>query len=168
MSVKPRAVDFELFHQSKEAENCYGPFRTGDFSDTQLSFGWADDRKLIWEGFLDRAASSTSTDLVMRIEFYVGERDLFGLGFSDNIVFTKQYYVRAILEPTLQLYLYTGEEFTPKKRDDSLKISDDPQQSSDDLLEKATPMQRVDDGWEFEVSGTGFVGKYRIELDLIP
>ena len=33
MSVKPRRVDFELFHQSAEAENCYGPFRTADLSD---------------------------------------------------------------------------------------------------------------------------------------
>ena len=29
MSLKPRRVDFDLFHQSAEAENCYGPFRTG-------------------------------------------------------------------------------------------------------------------------------------------
>ena len=26
VSIKPRQVDFELFHQSSEAENCYGPF----------------------------------------------------------------------------------------------------------------------------------------------
>ena len=26
LSVKPRGVDFDLFHQSAEAENCYGPF----------------------------------------------------------------------------------------------------------------------------------------------
>ena len=149
VSIKPRGVDFELFHQSKEAENCYGPFRTGDFSDSQLSFGWADDRKLIWEGFLNSAASLTQTDLVMRMEFYVSERDLFGVGFSDNIVFVKQYYVRAILKPTLQLYLYTGEEF-----------ADD-----DDSLKGATLMQRVSDGWEFDIGGTGFVGTYRIELD---
>ena len=33
VSIKPRRVDFELFHQSAEAENCYGPFHTHDFSD---------------------------------------------------------------------------------------------------------------------------------------
>ncbi len=152
VSIKPRGVDFELFHQSKEAENCYGPFRTEDFSDTALSFGWADDRNLIWEGFLNSAASLTQTDLVMRMEFYVGERDLFGVGFSDNIVFAKQYYVRAILKPTLQLYLYTGEEFA----------------DSDDSLKSATLMRRVSDGWEFDVVGTGFVGTYRVELDRMP
>lgn len=163
VSVKPRAVDFELFHQSKEAENCYGPFRTGDFSDTQLSFGWADDRKLIWEGFLNSSASLTETDLVMRMEFYVGERDLFGVGFSDNIVFTKQYYVRAILKPTLQLHLYTGEESIGG--DDLVQSSND---LPDDLLKSTTLMRRVDDGWEFDIGGTGFTGTYRIELARIP
>ena len=33
VSIKPRRVDFDLFHQSAEAENCYGPFRTADFTD---------------------------------------------------------------------------------------------------------------------------------------
>ncbi|SEO08250.1 PGAP1-like protein [Nitrosospira multiformis] len=30
VSIKPRRVDFELFHQSPEAENCYGPFHKDD------------------------------------------------------------------------------------------------------------------------------------------
>ena len=30
--------------------------------------------------------------------FYLGERDLFGVGFSDNVVFRKQYYARAIFD----------------------------------------------------------------------
>ena len=33
VSIKPRYVDFELFHQSAEAENCYGPFSKEDLSD---------------------------------------------------------------------------------------------------------------------------------------
>ena len=74
------------------------------------------------------------------------------MGFSDNIVFAKQYYVRAILKPTLQLYLYTGEEFA----------------DGDDPLKNATPMQKVDDGWEFKIVGTGFSGTYRLELGHIP
>lgn len=151
ISIKPRGVDFELFHQSKEAENCYGPFRTSDFSDTDLAFPWADDQKLIWEGYLNTASSLTQQDLVMRLEFYVGERDVFGVGFSDNIVFSKQYYVRAVLQPTLQLYLHTGEDF-----------------ASDDPMQNATPMRQVEDGWEFDVMGTGFYGTYRIELERIP
>ena len=53
VSIKPRRVDFELFHQSPEAENCYGPFTEADFSDSEVAFPWADDNKLIWEGYLD-------------------------------------------------------------------------------------------------------------------
>jgi len=33
VSIKPRYVDFDLFHQSPEAENCYGPFHEADLSD---------------------------------------------------------------------------------------------------------------------------------------
>ena len=48
LSIKPRQVDFELFHQSAEAENCYGPFSATDgkggvdFSEPseKLAFGW--------------------------------------------------------------------------------------------------------------------------------
>ena len=35
VSIKPRNVDFELFHQSAEAENCYGPFSKKDLSDDE-------------------------------------------------------------------------------------------------------------------------------------
>ncbi len=150
VSVKPRRVDFELFHQSKDAENCYGPFRSGDFSDTDLAFGWADPDRLIWEGYLN-SALSTSQDLVLRLEFSVSERDVFGIGFSDNVVFLKQYYVRAVMQPLLQLYLYTGEDFV-----------------NDDSLQNGQLMRQVPGGWEFDIIGTGFVGTYRIEFDRIP
>src|SRR5690606_31663858 len=51
MSVKPRRIDFDLFHQSAEAENCYGPFRTPDLSDDleTKGFGWAGPDRLIYE-----------------------------------------------------------------------------------------------------------------------
>ena len=42
LSLKPRHVDFDLFHQSPEAENCYGPFRRTDLTDAPLDFDWAD------------------------------------------------------------------------------------------------------------------------------
>ena len=87
VSIKPRRVDFELFHQSAEAENCYGPFRTGDFSDElneESGLAWAGPDRLIWEGWLDTKRIATRTapappgsrhDLVMRLDVYVGERD---------------------------------------------------------------------------------------------
>jgi PGAP1-like protein len=151
VSIKPRRVDFELFHQSKEAENCYGPFHTGDLSDGDPAFAWADDRRLIWEGYLDVDLKRQS-DLVLRADFYVGERDLFGIGFSDNVVFYKQYYIRAIFKDGLELFRYTGEEFADEKTDESVK----------------PPMPYQNGGWHFEVEGTGFEGTLQIELDWVP
>jgi hypothetical protein len=151
VSIKPRRVDFELFHQSKEAENCYGPFHTDDLSDGDPAFGWADQRRLAWEGYLD-VDFEKQRDLVLRADFYVGERDLFGIGFSDNVVFYKQYYVRAIFKDGLRLFLYTGEEFAGEDTDESIK----------------PPLPHRDGGWQFEAVGTGFEGTFQIELDWVP
>jgi len=151
VSIKPRRVDFELFHQSKEAENCYGPFHTDDLSDGDPAFGWADERRLIWEGYLD-VDFERQRDLVLRADFYLGERDLFGIGFSDNVVFYKQYYVRAIFKDGLELFLYTGEEFADEATDRSVK----------------PPLPYEDGGWRFKVEGTGFAGTLQIELDHVP
>jgi hypothetical protein len=157
VSIKPRRVDFDLFHQSAEAENCYGPFAAADFNDSGVAFPWADDNKLIWEGYLDSSKvmpdkSTGIKDIVMRLDFYIGERDLFGVGFSDNVIFRKQYYVRAVVpsetNPGLDLFLHTGEDFNnPAFR---------------------TPMERVESGWEFKVEGTGFKGKFRVEINQVP
>ncbi len=164
VSIKPRRVDFDLFHQSKEAENCYGPFSEVDPQDKnidfreenqKLAFPWADNNKLIWEGYLDTTPiiedkSITTKDMVMRLDFYVGERDLFGIGFSDNVIFRQQYYIRALLptqeKPYGTLYLHTDERF-----------------SADDK-----PMEKKDGGWEFEIGGSGFQGTFRIEIDDVP
>lgn len=155
VTIKPRNVDFELFHQSTEAENCYGPFNKGDLSDESPAFDWADDDRLVWEGYLDTAQiladeSRRVKDMVLRVDIYVGERDLFGIGFSDNLVFRKQYYVRAILAPKLQLQLHTGEDFAR-----------DPDASGTDMNYRGQ-------GWEFQVEGTGFNATFYIELDAVP
>lgn len=161
VSIKPRFVDFELFHQSKEAENCYGPFSATnqegyvDFSDPNPRFGWAGPEKLIWEGWLN-AFQNDATDMVLRLEFYVGERDLLGIGFSDNIIFQKQYYVRAASEgadKNLVLYLHTSEGFMGGEINSQLHTD---------------PMKREGTGWKFKVEGTGFEGEFLIELDEIP
>ena len=157
VSIKPRGVDFELFHQSKEAENCYGPFTQDDLSDENVAFSWADSNKLIWEGYLDITPileddSITPKDMVMRLDFYLGERDLLGIGFSDNVIFYKQYYVRALFPPNLGLYLHTGEEFAQP----GFKPSPE------------NAMRQTPEGWEFDVKGTGFVGTFRIEIDYVP
>ncbi|TCI00361.1 hypothetical protein EJV46_06930 [Roseococcus sp. SYP-B2431] len=177
VSIKPRRVDFELFHQSAEAENCYGPFSKPDLSDTShdgVAFNWADGdagKRLIWEGWLDTGAVATPRavgprddaaaaqaraappdDVVMRLDFYLGERDLFGIGFSDNVVFRKQYYARATFDDVTdpgtlrELVLHTGEDFN------------DPRHSK--------IMRRSGTLWEFDVEGTGFDATFGLEFAL--
>jgi len=170
VSIKPRRVDFDLFHQSKEAENCYGPFSAIDPQDKNidfresndtLGFPWADENKLIWEGYLDTTPiiqdeSITLKDLVLRLDFYVGERDLYGIGFSDNVIFRKQYYVRALLPTNQQpypiFYLHADERFAIE----GFQPSD------------TDKMQKVNGGWEFEIGESGFQGTFRIEVDKVP
>jgi pimeloyl-ACP methyl ester carboxylesterase len=173
VSIKPRKVDFDLFHQSAEAENCYGPFSSDEFRDQGVTFNWADGNKgerLIWEGWLDSTATTLGTDkpdgsgnganggkasapdIVMRLDFYVGERDLLGIGFSDNVVFRKQYYARAVFDDIQKLklremVLHTGEDF--KK--------------------EAKPMRQVDKArWEFDIEGTGFEAKLGLTFKIVP
>jgi pimeloyl-ACP methyl ester carboxylesterase len=157
VSIKPRGVDFELFHQSKDAENCYGPFTKEDLSDNNVAFPWADEDRLMWEGYLDTQPiledeSITPKDMVMRLDFYLGERDLLGIGFSDNLIFRQQYYVRTLLPPNLKLYLHTSEEFARQGFQPSSQQE----------------MRSVPQGWEFDVKGAGFEGTFRIEIDYVP
>ena len=95
--------------------------------------------------------------MVMRLDFYVGERDLLGIGFSDNMIFRKQYYIRALLPmegQTLQLFLHDDENF----------------QHEDDRFahQGKKPMEFKNGGWEFDVYGSGFVGTFKIEIDIVP
>jgi hypothetical protein len=93
--------------------------------------------------------------MVFRAEFYIAERDIYGVGFSDNVVLYKQYYVRAILRAgRLELWRYAGEQFAD---------GGDPAEVPD-----TERMAFADGGWLFDVKGTGFEGRYRIELDWIP
>jgi hypothetical protein len=146
-----------------EAENCYGPFTATDeagdvnFSEPleKLAFEWADDKRLIWEGYLDTSQvmpdpSTGVRDMVFRLDFYVGERDLFGIGFSDNVVFRKQYYLRTLLNDIPpQLYLLNNESFMADSR-------------------PAGTTTVVPAGWTFDVGGTGFQGTFQVEFDIVP
>ena len=164
VTIKPRQVDFELFHQSAEAENCYGPFSTNDLSDSGVDFDWADPaRRLIWEGWLDTSKLAPDADrggivdMVLRIDVYVGERDVYGVGFSDNVIFRKQYYLRAVLSQALTLFRHTGEQFMAKDRD-GVKYTPNPEDE----------MKPTDEGWAFSIAGTGFIATLGLELDYIP
>jgi hypothetical protein len=168
MSIKPRRIDFELFNQSKEAENCYGPFRTADFSDTlktESGMAWAGPDRLIWEGWLDTrriapgagpSAPGRGRDMVMRLDFYVGERDSYGVGFSDNVIFRQQYYVRAVAGAGkdlsssfegLQVYLYEDENFT--------------------RTTNAVKLRKGEKGWTFRIEGSGFKAKLGVVFERV-
>ena len=175
VSVKPRRVDFDLFHQSAEAENCYGPFNAETLTDEPRQFPWAGPGRLIWEGFLDVRSILQDEDLkvkdmVLRLDFYVGERDLLGIGFSDNVIFRKQYYARAVLTPELAVYLHTNEDFmlpesAPERAQLQNRVLAPVEQSG---RPEGWPMDRVPEGWEFTVAGTGFEGRLRVELEAVP
>ncbi|MCC2682274.1 MAG: PGAP1-like protein [Nitrosospira multiformis] len=157
VSIKPRRVDFELFHQSAEAENCYGPFHKDDLSDDKVAFSWAGPDRLIWEGYLDTSSiledkSITVKDMVMRLDVYLGERDIYGVGFSDNVIFRKHYYLRALLNNPFTMYIHADERFA--QPDFQTSPSDE--------------MRKVRGGWEFKVKGTGFEATLRVEFDQIP
>ena len=151
VSLKPRGVDFDLFHQSKEAENCYGPFRNNELDDTDVAFDWLGPdrtRRVLYEGWLDSGqAPPEADDLVMRLETYVGERDLFGIGFSDNLIHHGHCYVQATLDDGLKLFKHAGEKFT----------------------DAGEPLQQLPDRtWLLPITGDGFQAKFGIELSFVP
>jgi pimeloyl-ACP methyl ester carboxylesterase len=184
VSIKPRFVDFDLFHQSSEAENCYGPFHKDDFTDplpnlaTELrqplaqsgdaTSGWAGPDRLIWEGWVDAsvkpAGARSDATLVFRLDFYVGERDTFGVGFSDNVVFRKQYYVQYVPTPAgPSLYRHTGERY--------LNPDVTPEQFAAAAADQSSGVQRMtpDDEaqptkWMFSVGDPGFEADLTISL----
>lgn len=160
VSIKPRGVDFELFHQSAEAENCYGPFHDEELREKGgKASAWADEDGLVWEGWLDTTKilfdpDRKVRDIVMRLDFYLGERDLLGIGFSDNVVYRKQYYVQAILEDEErpEMWLHTDERFLKHGSNEK---------------EYSQPMADLDGGWSFQVRGTGFEGTFKLEFDTV-
>jgi pimeloyl-ACP methyl ester carboxylesterase len=150
VSIKPRAVDFDLFHQSAEAENTYGAFHTTDLSDDDPAFGWAGENRLIWEGWLDTSAGKTepSDDLVLRLDIYVGERDTFGIGFSDNVIFHRQLYVRAVLGGDVRMELHA--------------------ENVNDESTGGSEMDRTESGWRFDVRDSAFDATFGIEIFSVP
>jgi hypothetical protein len=117
--------------------------------------GWFDTARIA-PGTLDGRQPAERRDLVIRLDFYVGERDLLGIGFSDNVVFRKQYYLRAVAtgpEPLstslehIKLYLYTDESFTDDTPGQELTLKDG--------------------RWLFSIGGTGFTAQLGIRLERV-
>lgn len=189
VSIKPRYVDFELFHQSAEAENCYGPFARADLSDDlpdlqaelrrplaereDRTTGWAGPDRLVWEGWVDGRPrpDRDAQGLVFRLDVYVGERDGRGIGFSDNVIFRKQYYVQVFPgESHAELFLHTGEQYLGERADGG--------KDADALREIAAgqahlgvkaPVQHLSEirtrpGWFLDVEGTGFSARLRVAI----
>jgi hypothetical protein len=156
VSVKPRGVDFDLFHQSAEAENCYGPFSHTDLSDPKPTFAWAGPDRLICELMLDTSRilqddSIQTKDMVLRFDIYVGERDLHGFGFSDTLIFRGQYCVRAMLTGSLMLYQYI----------DVNTIKNDPDAG------QGIQMNCINDEWQLVIDAEGFEGTLGIRLSSV-
>ncbi|MGV9803033.1 esterase/lipase family protein [Mycobacterium sp. NPDC003449] len=184
VSIKPRFVDFELFHQSAEAENCYGPFGTDDLTDGppdlagELSrplaesgdrtTGWAGPDRLIWEGRIDARMKpeNAAAGLVFRLDIYVGERDSRGIGFSDNVVFRKQYYVQAFPGDDVALFVHTGEQFLsaadPVTPAELGRLA---RPGPTATVQKADAVSGRDGQWTFAVGGSGFNALLRIAID---
>jgi pimeloyl-ACP methyl ester carboxylesterase len=190
VSIKPRYVDFELFHQSPEAENCYGPFHEPDLSDgppalaEELSkplaasgdrtTGWAGPDRLIWEGWIDAGVKPDpdAPGLVFRLDVYVGERDTRGIGFSDNVIFRKQYYVQAFPGDPLALFVHTGEEFLSAANAATREqLEGMARQGAAAAVQRPSPTTTGGPGgsgeWTFEVSGTGFEAVFRVGVEAV-
>lgn len=186
--IKPRYVDFELFHQSPEAENCYGPFSRADLGDDlpeladQLrkplsapgddTLGWAGPDRLIWEGWVDASQKpdAGAPGIVFRLDLYVGERDTYGIGFSDNVIFRKQYYVQAFPGSPPEVFLHTGEQHLGR-RDPGDQATVRAVAVEHATLGAKAPVQRLDqaaDGWRMQVEGTGFAATLRVAVDPHP
>jgi hypothetical protein len=101
--------------------------------------------------------------MVFRLDVYLGERDSYGIGFSDNVVFHKQYYIQALLDP-LAIYVHTGEQFLggpqrASRAELDRRASSDPQA----LVQRASPDRPGQ--WLFATVGTGFSGNWRIQVE---
>ncbi|HEY0866631.1 MAG TPA: alpha/beta fold hydrolase [Fimbriimonas sp.] len=104
-SLKPRDIDFFLHYQKEDSENCFGPYSKADISQEEFVRDRHDPSKngVIFEGFLNSALGKFDTgrknagelkNMVVRFDIYVGERDSFLLGHSDQKIVDAQSYIR--------------------------------------------------------------------------
>lgn len=120
-----------------------------------------DGNRLIWEGWVDAAAKPEGAgdrSVVLRLGVHVYERDSLGIGFSDNEVFRKQYYVQAVPGDSgaWSLYLHTTERYLAP----GVSTEEGHAAAEDRQIAEVWPMRPTDKGgpgtWAFEVGGTGF------------
>jgi hypothetical protein len=154
VSIKARDVDFELFHQSREAENCYGPYRSDRLDDAKVAFPPL-ARHVIWEGWVDRSRIKPNVpDLVFRLQMYVSERDSFGIRFSDDVILNRQLFVRVMPPEGMTLMDGIG----------NLSVHSNSRLTDDPALQSI----RTDDGtWEFSVNYADFEATFAVELETL-
>ena len=151
LSIKARRLDFELFHQSAAAENCYGPFSKPDLLDGTVT--WAGANRLIWEGFLDGTARPDgSSDIALRLSLYVGERDLTGIGFSDEVLMQEPIYLQ--MRNTTQTF--------------SMFSHPDMGFSDPASRRRGSELAAGPDGWRLDLANDRFECTLRFEVDTIP
>jgi hypothetical protein len=101
--------------------------------------------------------------LVFCFHLYVVERDTYGIGFSDNVVFRKRYYVPLFPGENLEMYVHTGEKYLGgEQRLDQAEVraraTDDPRAD----IQAAKPVFGRPGQWTFGVVGTGFDATFRV------
>lgn len=188
VSVKPRGVDFNLFHQSMEAQNCYGPFDSETLEGgvdvqealstplTEWSYRnplWAGPGRLLWQGWIDAANvfQDSTNGAIFRVDIFVGEDD--PGGFSDKVILRKQVFVQVFRGTPPTLFVHAGERFLdPAAYPDVASVDQVAQDPSREGL--TIPVQRAracsgagagtGSGWDFDVNGTGFNGTFHLEI----
>lgn len=194
-SIKPRGLDFDLFHQSVEAENCYGPFRDDALTQGPPPLaqelakpfsapgddttGWAGEDRLLWRGWIDGndVPDADEPEMVFRFDLYVGERDGLGIRFSDNVIFRKQYFVQVYPGTPPTIFVHTSDRYLSSTRRFSQASV---QEMADEdggaapagggpprLSPEVQQATPTDGGWTFEVTGTGFSGTFRLGVQRV-
>lgn len=182
VSVKPRNIDFDLFAQTPWAQNCYGPFHTQDLSDKLPDLqkeltkplaefgddttGWAGPNRLIWESWVDAGATQGDAQgIVFRVDFYMGERDASGGGYSDNVLFRQQYFVQAFPGKQPALFIHMDEKH--------LGTHDAPGEaelrslatSNDSGVTQAQMVKGAPSTWSFDIKGLEFAATLNIHIE---
>ena len=189
VSVKPRGVDFNLFQQSMEAQNCYGPFDSKTLSEggdvtqalkeplTRWNHStplWAGPGRLLWEGWIDAANlfKDSTNGAIFRLDIFVGEDD--PGGFSDKAILRKQVFAQVFPGKVPTLFVHSGEQYLdPERYPDLASVAEEAKEPSAEGL--TVPLQRARpctgagrgtrSGWDFVVNGTGFTGTFHIEIE---
>ena len=189
VSVKPRGVDFNLFEQSMEAQNCYGPFDSKTFEGADdVTQGlrqpltdwdyrtprWAGPGRLLWEGWIDaeNLFRDSSNGAVFRIDIFVGEDD--PGGFSDKVILRKQMFAQVFPGSPPTVFVHSGEQYLdPKTYPDQASVAAVAEAPSSEGLtvglqratECAGAAPDTGQGWDFIVNGTGFTGTFHLEIE---